>query len=157
MQRLCRESARVERRNTGHEEQGAILGLDVHAETVAAAVAQPDGEVCSLGTTPKRAESVRKLIRKLRPVDQLRACYEAGPTGCVLCWQLSELGVDSVVIAPTLAPVKAGGNQGVDDCLHALGKEVAISPLGPGRYNAGLSARARSCGRSAQASGAGDP
>jgi transposase len=38
----------------------------------------------------------------------LRACYEAGPTGYVLYWQLSELGVDCAVIAPTLVPVKAG-------------------------------------------------
>jgi len=38
----------------------------------------------------------------------LRACYEAGPTGYVLYWQLTELGVECVVIAPTLVPVKAG-------------------------------------------------
>ena len=41
-------------------------------------------------------------------VEQLRACYEAGPTGYVLYWQLSELGVECAVIAPTLAPVRAG-------------------------------------------------
>ena len=35
-------------------------------------------------------------------------CYEAGPTGYVLYWQLSELGVKCEVIAPTLVPVKAG-------------------------------------------------
>jgi transposase len=85
-----------------------FLGLDVHAETIAVAVAEPEGEVRSLGTIPNRAESIRKLIRKLGPADQLRACYEAGPTGYVLYWQLSELGVDCAVIAPTLAPVKAG-------------------------------------------------
>jgi transposase len=37
----------------------------------------------------------------------LRACYEAGPTGYVLYWQLTKLGVDCAVIAPTLAPMKA--------------------------------------------------
>ena len=41
-------------------------------------------------------------------MDQLRACYEAGPTGYVLYWQLAELGVECAVIAPTLVPVKAG-------------------------------------------------
>ena len=90
------------------EKRVRFLGLDVHAETIAVAVAEPDGEVRSLGVIANRAESVRKLIRKLGPVEQLRACYEAGPTGYVLYWQLSELGVRCEVIAPTLVPVKAG-------------------------------------------------
>ena len=46
----------------------------------------------SLGTIPNRAESIRKLIKKLGPADKLRACYEAGPTGYVVYWQLAELG-----------------------------------------------------------------
>jgi transposase len=85
-----------------------FVGLDVHAETIAVAVAEPGGEVRSLGAIPNRVESVRKLVRKLGPPDQLRACYEAGPTGYVLYWQLSELGVKCEVVAPTLVPVKAG-------------------------------------------------
>jgi transposase len=36
------------------------------------------------------------------------ACYEAGPTGYVLYWQLEELGIDCQVIAPTLIPTKSG-------------------------------------------------
>jgi transposase len=35
-------------------------------------------------------------------VDKLRACYEAGPTGYVVYWQLAELGVKCEVVAPTL-------------------------------------------------------
>ena len=85
-----------------------FLGLDVHAETITVAVAEPEGEVRSLGTIPNRAESIRKLVRKLGPAEQLRACYEAGPTGYVLYWQLTQLGVACAVIAPTLVPVKAG-------------------------------------------------
>jgi transposase len=84
------------------------LGLDVHAETIAVAIAEADGEVRSLGTIANRAESIRKLVKKLGPVEQLQACYEAGPTGYVLYWQLAELGIKCDVIAPTLAPVKAG-------------------------------------------------
>lgn len=41
-------------------------------------------------------------------MEQLRACYEAGPTGYVLYWQWVELGVGCEVIAPTLVPTKAG-------------------------------------------------
>lgn len=85
-----------------------FLGLDVHAETIAVAVAEPGGEVRSLGTIPNRPEPVARLIRKLGNPEKLQACYEAGPTGYVLYWQLSELGVKCEVIAPTLVPVKAG-------------------------------------------------
>jgi transposase len=85
-----------------------FLGLDVHAETIAVAIAEPDGEVRSLGTIANRAESIRKLVNKLGSFEQLRACYEAGPTGYVLYWQLTQLGVECAVIAPTLVPVKAG-------------------------------------------------
>jgi hypothetical protein len=61
-----------------------FLGLDVHAETIAVAIAEPDGEVRSLGTIANREDSIRKFIKELGPAEQLRACYEAGPTGFVL-------------------------------------------------------------------------
>ncbi len=80
------------------KEKLRFLGMDVHAETIAAAIAEPDGEVRSLGTIPNRMESVRKLIKKLGPVEKLRVCYEAGPTGYVLYWQLAGLGVQCEVI-----------------------------------------------------------
>ncbi len=57
---------------------------------------------------PNRLESIRKLIGKLGPVKQIKVCYEAGPTGYVLYWQLTQLGVACEVIAPTLVPTKAG-------------------------------------------------
>ncbi len=90
------------------KEKLRFLGLDVHAETIAVAVAEPDGEVRSLGTIANREESVRKLIKKLGASEHLRACYEAGPTGYVLYWQLTQLGVECAVVAPTLVPTKAG-------------------------------------------------
>jgi transposase len=85
-----------------------FVGLDVHAQTIAAAVAEPDGEVRNLGTIPNRVESVRKLLKKLGTPGQLKVCYEAGPTGYALYWQLTQLGVKCEVIAPTLMPMKAG-------------------------------------------------
>src|SRR5213596_1307656 len=84
------------------------LGLDVHAETIAAAIAEPDGEVRALGILPNRPEAITKLIRKLEPRHGLHACYEAGPCGYVLYWQLTQLGVHCDVVAPTLVPTKPG-------------------------------------------------
>jgi transposase len=85
-----------------------FIGLDVHAETIAVAVAEPDGEVRSMGVIPNRSESIRKLMKKLGPAEQLRVCYEAGPTGYVVYWELTALGVKCDVVAPTLVPTKAG-------------------------------------------------
>jgi transposase len=84
------------------------VGLDVHAETIAAAVAEPDGTVRELGTIVHRPEAVRKLIAKLGRPALLKVCYEAGPTGYALYWQLTGLGVHCDVIAPSLVPTKAG-------------------------------------------------
>jgi len=85
-----------------------FVGLDVHADTIAVAVAESQGEVRSIGTIPNRDEAVRQLIKKLGPVEQLRMCYEAGPTGYAVYRQLTALGVPCEVVAPTLVPVKAG-------------------------------------------------
>jgi transposase len=61
-----------------------------------------------VGVIPNRSDSIRKLVKKLGPAEQLRVCYEAGPTGYVVYWELTALGVKCEVVAPTLVPVKAG-------------------------------------------------
>src|ERR1700743_2971925 len=94
--RLCVYQDTQSRATSGREPvmqaKVRFLGLDVHAETIAIAVAEQDGEVRSLGTIPNRAESIRKMIKKLGPVAKLRACYEAGPTGYVRSWHPHGLG-----------------------------------------------------------------
>src|SRR3990167_2142731 len=84
------------------------VGMDVHAATIAVAVVEGGGVPRSLGVIPNRPEAVRRLIGKLGEPSSLRVCYEAGPTGYVLYWQLTQLGVHCEVVAPSLVPVKAG-------------------------------------------------
>jgi transposase len=85
-----------------------FVGLDVHAETIAVAVAEGRNQARSLGTIANRPEAVRRLLGKLGKLSELRVCYEAGPTGYALYWQLTRLGVQCEVIAPSLVPMKSG-------------------------------------------------
>ena len=90
------------------EKNTRYVGLDVHAETIAAAVGEGNGKVRSLGQFPNRAEAVRKFMAKLGEPQSLRVCYEAGPTGYALYWQLAKLGIACEVVAPSLIPRKPG-------------------------------------------------
>jgi transposase len=82
------------------------VGLDVHGETIAAAVAEKDGGVRSLGILPNRAEALRKLVKRVGPGAAY--CYEAGPTGYTTYWQLEKLSERCIVVAPTLVPRRPG-------------------------------------------------
>jgi hypothetical protein len=68
-----------------------FVGLDVHADSIAVAVAEPTGEVRTVGTIPNDPEAVRKLVKKLGPPQAWRACYDAGPCGYALYWQLTSV------------------------------------------------------------------
>ena len=85
-----------------------FVGLDVHAETIVVAVAEGRGQARSLGTIPNRGDAVERLLKKIGKPNELRVCYEAGPTGYALYWQLTSMGIACEVIAPSLAPTKPG-------------------------------------------------
>jgi transposase len=86
------------------------VGLDVHAETISVAVAlgSERDRAQALGTIPNRPEAVSRLMRRLGKAQELQVCYEAGPCGYVLYWQLTGLGIACEIVAPTLIPVRAG-------------------------------------------------
>lgn len=61
------------------------------------------------GKIPNRADHVRKLAENLGGGGrQLHFFYEAGPCGYGLHRQITDLGHDCMVIAPSLIPVTAG-------------------------------------------------
>ena len=105
--RIGRQAVQSHTREEPVDEKDKVC-WSVHAETIAVAVAEQEGEVRSLGVIPNREESIRKLVKKLGPVEQLRFCNEAGPTGYVVYWQVTTLGAKCEVIASTLVPVKSG-------------------------------------------------
>jgi transposase len=83
-----------------------FVGLDVHADSIAIAVAEPGrGEPVLHSTIP---HDVAKLVKRLRHFGQAKCCYEAGPTGYGLYRALTEAGIDCVVVAPSLVPSRSG-------------------------------------------------
>ena len=87
------------------------VGLDVHKETIAVAVAE-DGkrsEVREHGEIANTPAALTKLFGKLGgPGVELHICYEAGPCGYGIQRQVVAAGHSCVVVAPSLIPSRPG-------------------------------------------------
>jgi transposase len=87
----------------------AFVGLDVHKDSIAIAVAQPGRAAPRfLGTTGPVLAEVEKALSHCGTPPQLLIVYEAGPCGYGLARQLCARGYRCEVIAPTLIPRKPG-------------------------------------------------
>jgi len=91
-------------------EKGIIFaGLDVHKDTIAVALAEAGRvEVREWGKIANTTAALQGLASKLARGHELRFCYEAGPCGYRIQRQLTALGHECVVVAPSLVPRKPG-------------------------------------------------
>src|ERR1700756_84583 len=97
-------------RVVGHHTE-AFVGIDTSKLRNAVAIADSGrgGEVRYLGEFPATEAAIQKLVAKLAAkYRHLTFCYEAGPTGYGLYRLLKSLGYESLVVAPSLVPKKAG-------------------------------------------------
>ena len=88
-----------------------FVGLDTSKLKISVALAEEgrQGEVRFLGEIDNTPEAVRRLVSKLAGRhSELLFCYEAGPTGYGLQRQISALGHECAVIAPSLIPKRPG-------------------------------------------------
>ena len=81
------------------------IGLDVHKASIAVAIAEEEGAPSSYGNIANDPSAIRKLMtRRGGPDVRLRVAYEAGPTGYAVHRQLTALGIECSVVAPSLIP-----------------------------------------------------
>jgi transposase len=106
------------------------VGLDVHKDTIAVALAEAGKreEVREHGKIANTPTGLKTLaVRLARGGHELRFCYEAGPCGYGIQRQLSTAGHGCVVVAPSLIPRKPGERIKTDrrDAINPCGVRVA--------------------------------
>jgi transposase len=94
-----------------HQCSEVFVGLDASKMKISVALAEEgrQGEIRFLGDIGNTPDAVRRLVTKLSgKYHKLLFCYEAGPTGYGLYRQITDLGHDCTVIAPSLIPKRPG-------------------------------------------------
>ena len=89
----------------------AFVGLDTSKTKISVAVADGGrcGEVRFYGDIDSSPDAVNRLVKKLSArYQRLHFCYEAGPCGYGLYRQLTALGHQCDVVAPSMIPIRPG-------------------------------------------------
>jgi len=96
------------------------VGLDVHQNSITAAVFQGDEPEPTIQRLSGDLNAARKLFRRLSQQGVPRACYEASGAGYVLQRALDHDGFHCEIIAPSLIPRKPGDRRKTDrlDAVH---------------------------------------
>jgi transposase len=90
------------------------IGLDVHADSITAAILDGDDQHPQVLSLSGDLMKVRRLFRRLSKKAPVRACYEASGAGFVLHRVLADDGFHCDVIAPSLIPRKPGDHRKTD-------------------------------------------
>ena len=90
------------------------IGLDVHVESITAAILEGDRSDAEVVKLSGDLMKVRRLFRRLSKKGAIRACYEASGAGFVLHRVLTRDGFHCQVIAPSLIPRKPGDRRKTD-------------------------------------------
>lgn len=104
-------------------EQGIkfFVGLDVHKDSIAVAVAEAGRAPARLvGNISHDVGKLRKVLTRYGDPQQVHVVYEAGPTGYGLQRELARRSYHCEVIAPSLIPKRTGERVKTDrrDCLR---------------------------------------
>lgn len=87
------------------------VGLDIHAETIAVAVAEEGrrGEIRFFGTIRNTSDSLQRLAKRLSEKGQNPVfCYEAGCCGYGIHRLLTKFGYECDVVSPSMIPRRPG-------------------------------------------------
>jgi transposase len=95
-------------------QQYITVGLDVHADSITAAILESDVIAPQVIKMSGDLMKVRRLFRRLVKKGPVRACYEASGAGFVLHRVLTNDGFHCEVIAPSLIPRKPGDRRKTD-------------------------------------------
>ena len=119
-----------------------LVGLDVHASKVVAAMLDAETGELRFGRLPGETDRTLALCRELRA--PVRCAYEAGPTGFGLARALRAAGVECVVVAPGKIPRAAQDRVKTDrrDAEHLV-RLLLAGKLEPVRVPTSEEVRAR--------------
>lgn len=90
------------------------IGLDVHKAFVSIALALAGKRAPEYyGKCSGSVENLERVLRRILKrydlkKEEVQVCYEAGPGGFVIARRLLVLGIDVIVVPPSLIPTKAG-------------------------------------------------